>query len=75
MGLSKPYYRIVRPKSDVTAFVTDPRYATDRLQLSRAYTNIENELRRMCDKTKTNKSYIKQGFQVIKRKIYILKTV
>ena len=46
MGLSKPYYRIVRPKSDVTAFVTDPRYATDRLQLSRAYMNIENELRR-----------------------------
>ena len=49
MGLSKPYYRIVRPKSDVTAFVTDPRYATDRLQLSRAYMNIENELRRVFD--------------------------
>lgn len=49
MGLSKPYYRIVRPKSDVTAFVTDPRYATDRLQLSRAYMNIENELRKVFE--------------------------
>ena len=37
MGLSKPYYRIAR--------VTDDRYAFDRLQLSRAYVNIEKQLR------------------------------
>ena len=41
MGLSKLFYRIARPK----AFIPDKRYASDRLQLGRAYINIEKELR------------------------------
>ena len=45
MGLAKPYYRIARPKSFIPDYVIDKRYASDRLQLSRAYINIENELR------------------------------
>lgn len=45
MGLSKPYYRIARPKAYIPDYVTDSRYASDRLQLSRAYVNIEKELR------------------------------
>lgn len=45
MGLSKPYYRIARPKAYIPNYVTDDRYAFDRLQLSRAYVNIEKQLR------------------------------
>lgn len=45
MGLAKPYYRIARPKSFVPDYAVDKRYASDRLQLSRAYINIEKELR------------------------------
>ena len=45
MSLTKPYYRIARPKAFIPDYVLDPRYATDRLQLSRAYINIEKELR------------------------------
>ena len=45
MGISKPYYRIARPKAYIPNYVTDHRYASDRLQLSRAYINIEKELR------------------------------
>lgn len=45
MGLSKPYYRIARPKSFIPNYAVDKRYASDRLQLSRAYINIEKELR------------------------------
>ena len=41
MGISKPYYRIARPKAYIPNYVTDHRYASDRLQLSRAYINIE----------------------------------
>lgn len=44
MGLSKPYYRIARPKAYIPDYVIDSRYAPDRLQLSRAYINIEKEL-------------------------------
>ena len=45
MGLSKPYYRIARIKAYIQNYVTDDRYAFDRLQLSRAYVNIEKQLR------------------------------
>ena len=45
MGLSKPFYRIARPKAFIPDYVIDKRYASDRLQLSRAYVNIEKELR------------------------------
>ncbi len=45
MGLSKPFYRIARPKAFIPDYVMDTRYASDRLQLSRAYVNIERELR------------------------------
>ena len=58
MGLSKPYYRIVRPNSNVTAFVIDPRYANDRLQLSRAYINIEKELRNIFEYIEPDKDNI-----------------
>lgn len=45
MGLSKPYFRIARPNAYIPSYVMDKRYAPDRLQLSRAYINIEKELR------------------------------
>lgn len=45
MGISKPFYRIARPKAFIPDYVLDKRYASDRLQLSRAYINIEKELR------------------------------
>ena len=45
MGISKPFYRIARPKAYIPDYAVDPRYAKDRLQLSRAYVNIEKELR------------------------------
>lgn len=45
MGLSKPYFRVARPKAQIPDYVVDKRYASDRLQLSRAYINIEKELR------------------------------
>lgn len=47
--LNKPYYRIARPKARIPEYVIDPQYSTDRLQLSRAYTNIERDLRRIFD--------------------------
>ena len=47
MGLSKPYYRIARPKAYIPSYVKDTRYAQDRLQLGRSYINIEKELRRL----------------------------
>lgn len=47
MGLSKPFYRIARPKAYILGYVIDNRYASDRLQLSRAYISIEKELRRI----------------------------
>lgn len=49
MGLANPYYRIIRPKADLLDYVLDKRYATDRLQLSRAYINIERDLRKIFD--------------------------
>lgn len=45
MSLNKPFYRIARPKAYIPEYVFDPRYSNDRLQLSRAYVNIEKELR------------------------------
>lgn len=45
MAQSKPYYRIARPKAYIPDYATDKRYASDRIQLSRAYINIEHELR------------------------------
>lgn len=45
MGISKPFYRIARPKAFIPDYVVDKRYASDRLQLGRAYMNIEKELR------------------------------
>lgn len=45
MSLSKPFYRIARPKSYIPNYAMDKRYASDRLQLSRAYLCIEKELR------------------------------
>lgn len=45
MGISKPFYRIARPKAFIPDYALDTRYASDRLQLSRAYINIEKELR------------------------------
>lgn len=47
MGISKPFYRIARPKAYIPDYAVDPRYAKDRLQLSRAYVNIEKELRNL----------------------------
>jgi len=38
MNLSKPYYRIARPKAFIPSYVKDIRYAPERLQLSRSYT-------------------------------------
>lgn len=49
MGISKPFYRIARPKAYIPDYVTDKRYASDRLQLSRAYINIEKDLRQIFD--------------------------
>lgn len=49
MGISKPFYRIARPKVFIPDYVIDTRYASDRLQLSRAYVNIEKELRSIFD--------------------------
>lgn len=49
MSLNKPYYRIVRPKSYIPNYAIDARYASDRIQLSRAYINIEKELRNIFD--------------------------
>lgn len=45
MSISKPYFRIARPKAFIPDYVRDSRYATDRQQLSRAYINIEKKLR------------------------------
>lgn len=45
MSLSKPFYRIARPRSYIPNYVIDKRYAADRLQLSRAYLCIEKELK------------------------------
>lgn len=47
MSLSKPYYRITRPGAYIPDYVTDLRYAADRIQLSRAYLSIEGELRKI----------------------------
>ena len=47
MGISKPFYRIARPKAYIPDYAVDSRYAKDRLQLSRAYVNIEKELRNL----------------------------
>ena len=41
MSLSKPYFRIARPKEIIHDYIMDSRYAHDRLQLGRAYINIE----------------------------------
>lgn len=49
MGISKPFYRIARPKAYMPNYVVDKKYASDRLQLSRAYINIERELRSIFD--------------------------
>lgn len=49
MGLSRPYFRIARPKAYIPNYVRNPRYANDRLQLGRAYINIERDLRRIFD--------------------------
>lgn len=49
MGLPNPYYRIIRPKADPIGYVIDKRYAADRWQLSRAYVNIERDLRKIFD--------------------------
>ena len=45
MSLSKPYYRIARPKAFIPHYVENSRYASNRLQLSRAYINIDRKLR------------------------------
>lgn len=45
MSISKPYYRILRPNTESCSYVRDTRYAPDRLQLARAYINIEKKLR------------------------------
>ncbi|NLC73755.1 MAG: hypothetical protein GX685_00705 [Clostridiales bacterium] len=45
MSISKPFYRIARPKAYIPDYIKDKRYAPDRLQLSRAYLSIENDLR------------------------------
>ncbi len=47
MGIFKPFYRIARPKVFMIEYVRDERYASDRVQLSRAYINIEKELRNL----------------------------
>ena len=48
MPIPHPYYRIVRPKVS-HEYVLDERYASDRIQLSRAYLNIEKSLRNIFD--------------------------
>lgn len=44
MSISKPYYRIIRPKKGARDYVLDDRYADNRLQLSRAYLSMESKL-------------------------------
>lgn len=45
MSISKPFFRITRPKAYIPNYVKDIRYASDKLQLIRAYVNLENELK------------------------------
>lgn len=49
MSISRPFFRIARPKAYIPSYVTDPRYASDRRQLGRAYLNIEKDLRNIFD--------------------------
>lgn len=51
MALTKPYYRIIRPgpHASIEEFVTDSRYAPDRISLVRAYLNIEMTLQGIFD--------------------------
>ncbi len=60
MALNKPYYRIIRPFGTECApgdyclfksksFLTDLRYAADRLELCRAYQLIEKDLLRLFE--------------------------
>ena len=58
MSLSKPYFRIARPKAFIADYVVDPRYATDRIQLSRAYINIEKELRNIFDYVEPDENHL-----------------
>lgn len=44
MALSKPYYRIIRPKRGDRSYQKDNLYSNDRIQLSRAYLNAERML-------------------------------
>ena len=51
MALTKPYYRIIRPgpNASIHEFVTDSRYAPDRISLVRAYLSIEKTLQDIFD--------------------------
>ena len=59
MALAKPYYRIARPKAFIPNYVMDFRYAPDRRQLSRAYINIEKELRNIFNYVEPDESNLK----------------
>lgn len=59
MALPKPYYRIARPKAYIPDYVMDSRYASDRRQLSRAYVNIEKELRNIFNFVEPDESNLK----------------
>lgn len=51
MALTKPYYRIIRPgpNASIHEFVTDSRYAPDRISLVRAYLSIQKTLQDIFD--------------------------
>ena len=49
MSINKPFYRIARPGVYIPDYVVDARYASDRLQLSRAYINLEKKLREIFE--------------------------
>ena len=59
MALPKPYYRIARPKASIPDYVVDSRYAPDRRQLSRAYINIEKELRNIFNYIEPDENNLK----------------
>lgn len=59
MALPKPYYRLARPKAFIPNYVMNPRYASDRRQLSRAYVNIEKELRNIFNYVEPDESNLK----------------
>lgn len=70
MDLSKPYFRIVRNKFDGN-FIWDDRYAANRYIYCRAYSIIENDLRRLFEYIEpcndNNNAYSHRTFELLMR--------